>query len=323
MSYSLRLNMFRHLRTARGDPSDVRPTARSSGREATSRGLRARFETAGRPTRTPTSRTAVAERSTGDADGVVKSPTALAASERFLQSTLDALSAHIAILDHKGRIVAVNEAWRRFARGNGLAAGVSAIGTNYLELCATARGAGAGEAAAVGNGIRAVMERRCAEFTLEYPCDSPNEERWFVVRATRFTGDGPVRVVVAHENITARRRMEEELRQKTALLEAQVGSSIDGILVVDRRGRKILQNRRLADLLQIPQSVADDPEDERLLLWVAGAAKFPEAFLSRVRYLNSRPLEVSRDELAMKDGRILDRYSSPMTGGNGTYLGRV
>jgi PAS domain S-box-containing protein len=201
--------------------------------------------------------------------------------------------------------------------------GNSAIGTNYLGLCDTARGAGADSAAAVGHGIRAVMQRRCAEFILEYPCDGPNEERWFVVRATRFAGDGPARVVVAHENITTRRRMEAELRQKTALLEAQLNTSIDGILVVDERGRKILQNQRLSDLLNIPQSIADDPDDEAQLLWVTGAAKSPEEFLSRVRYLNSHPLEVSRDELAMKDGKILDRYSSPMTGGDGTYLGRV
>ena len=38
---------------------------------------------------------------------------------RELQQTLDSLSAHIAILDASGEIVAVNEVWRAFAEANG------------------------------------------------------------------------------------------------------------------------------------------------------------------------------------------------------------
>jgi PAS domain-containing protein len=36
----------------------------------------------------------------------------------FARSTLNSLSAHIAILDEKGRIVATNRAWQRFASSN-------------------------------------------------------------------------------------------------------------------------------------------------------------------------------------------------------------
>ena len=41
---------------------------------------------------------------------------------------------------------------------------------------------------------------------MEYACDSPTEQRWFVGRATRFAGIGPVRVVVTHQNITTRKQ---------------------------------------------------------------------------------------------------------------------
>jgi len=59
-----------------------------------------------------------------------------------------------------------------------------------------------------------------------------------------------------------RREAAAELRWKTAFLEAQVNSSIDGILVVDPQGKKILQNQRTADLLKIPRHIAENKDDE-------------------------------------------------------------
>ena len=148
-----------------------------------------------------------------------KSEAALRESRRFLQSTLDALSAHIAILDERGVIVEVNAAWNQFAHQNNYLGSDYGRGANYLSLCESAVGDCATEAPAVAQGIRAVMAGRCNEFQLEYPCHSPEEQRWFVVRVTRFAGAGPVRVVVAHENITARKRAEEELRASQQLIE--------------------------------------------------------------------------------------------------------
>jgi len=248
---------------------------------------------------------------------------ALLESQRFLQSALNALSAHIAILDQHGLIIEVNAAWNQFARQNNFLGGDYGIGANYLSLCESATGVCAAEAPAVAEGIRDIMGGRCAEFQLEYPCHSPQEQRWFVVRVTRFAGDGPVRVVIAHENITARKRAEEELQWKTAFLEAQVNSSIDGILVVDDQGGKTLQNQRMADLLGIPQSIADDPDDEVQRRWVTQASKNPEQFIARVLHLNSHRDEISRDEMEMKDGTVLDRYSAPLVGSSGKYYGRI
>ena len=123
------------------------------------------------------------------------------------------------------------------ARDPDPAVGDYGIGVNYISICEAAVGDCAAEAPIVAQGIRAVMSGHGPEFQLEYPCHSPQEQRWFVVRVTRFAGEGPVRVVVAHENITARKRAEEELQWKTAFLVAQVNSSLDGILVVDGGGQ--------------------------------------------------------------------------------------
>ncbi|HEY9248860.1 MAG TPA: PAS domain S-box protein, partial [Rariglobus sp.] len=50
----------------------------------------------------------------------------------FIKDVLDSLSAHVAVLDESGVIVAVNEAWRRFARENG-AGDTDPVGRNYLH----------------------------------------------------------------------------------------------------------------------------------------------------------------------------------------------
>ncbi|HWG89676.1 MAG TPA: PAS domain S-box protein [Candidatus Thermoplasmatota archaeon] len=136
---------------------------------------------------------------------------ALEESRRFLQGTLDGLSAQIAILESDGTILAVNEAWRRFAEENG-STGNDSVGTNYLGVCDGASGAFTEEAPTAAAGIRAVLEGRQDHFYLEYPCHGPTEQRWFILRATRFPGDGPPRCVVAHENITARRLAEDALK---------------------------------------------------------------------------------------------------------------
>ncbi len=127
-------------------------------------------------------------------------------------SVHDALSAHIAILDEQGTILEVNAAWQRFARENNLAGDRHGVGENYLAVCDAASGDFAEEASAMAAGIRGVITRQHEEFHLEYPCHGPGEQRWFIGRATRFVDDRVVRVVVAHENITARKRTEVVLQ---------------------------------------------------------------------------------------------------------------
>ena len=118
-------------------------------------------------------------------------------------------------------------------------------------------------------------------------------------------------------------RAEEELRGKTAFLEAQVNSSIDGILVVDQYQNTALQNQRFVDLFKIPQHIADEAADENRLRWVTDRTKHPEQFVQKVLHLYSHPNEISRDEIELKDGTILDRYSSPVVGKDGKYHGRI
>lgn len=139
---------------------------------------------------------------------------------QFLQSILDALSSHIAVLNQKGEIIAVNSAWRQFSANNEGSAISSEVGANYLEVCDAANDAWSEEAPIVAQGIREIIAGKNAEFTLEYPCPSLSGEQWFEVRVTRFGSGGEVYLVVAHDNITERRQHQKELERSNRLYAA-------------------------------------------------------------------------------------------------------
>ena len=120
-----------------------------------------------------------------------------------------------------------------------------------------------------------------------------------------------------------RRQAEAELRWKTAFLEAQVDSSLDGILVVDELGKKILQNQRMNDLWKIPLEIARHADDRVQVNFVTDRTKNPRQFAEKVAYLYSHPNEVSRDEVELVDGTILDRYSAPVNDQAGKHYGRI
>ncbi|MBK1721340.1 CBS domain-containing protein [Thiocystis violacea] len=130
-------------------------------------------------------------------------------SERLAQATLDSLTEHLAILDETGKILTVNRAWRSFAQANPPLSANVCEGANYLEVCEQAVGPNSEEVPSVVAGIRAILNGEQDDFALEYPCHSPDEQRWFAMRAMRFVGSGAPRLVVAHLDITARRCAEE------------------------------------------------------------------------------------------------------------------
>jgi signal transduction histidine kinase/CheY-like chemotaxis protein len=120
-----------------------------------------------------------------------------------------------------------------------------------------------------------------------------------------------------------RRLTEEELRWKSALLEAQLEASIDGILVVHNGHKKMLQNRRMKELWKIPQDIIEDKDDAAQLVHCTNQTKDPKTFVEKVAYLYAHPEETSQDEIELMDGTILDRYSAPVRDNAGRIYGRI
>ena len=149
---------------------------------------------------------------------------------------LNALPAHIALLDTEGAIVSVNRAWQDFAGENDLRAPSGGVGANYLGVCDTAFGADSAEARAVGDGIRSVLSGARKSFATEYPCHSPLEERWFLLTVTPLGEAQPRGAVVMHVNISDRKRGEDALRRFRGVLD----TTADGIFLVDRESMRFI-----------------------------------------------------------------------------------
>jgi PAS domain S-box-containing protein len=155
--------------------------------------------------------------------------------------------------------------------------------------------------------------------------EAPDKPIW--VRAIGFPlndqNGKPENFVLMHENITESKLAKEALLSKTALLEAQTNATIDGILVVDKNQKRIFINNRLINILNVPKHIIDNDDDKYLLDHVFGLTKYPEIFLKKVMHLYEYPLEISNDEIELKSGMILDRYSAPVLGEDGKNYGRI
>lgn len=142
---------------------------------------------------------------------------ALRASENFAYSVLNSLTAHIAVLNNQGEIIAVNESWKQFAAENGCTDPQAYLGTNYLAACTTAMQSGDELANQADLGIRAVLSGLRSSFTSEYPCDSPSQQRWFsmTVLPQHHQSQG---VIVIHQDITVRKQAQQSLEASHLIL---------------------------------------------------------------------------------------------------------
>jgi diguanylate cyclase (GGDEF)-like protein/PAS domain S-box-containing protein len=153
---------------------------------------------------------------------------------------LNALPAHIALLDGRGLIIVVNEAWRRFAGAAVIQGPGHAVGLNYLEICEGARGKGSHEAHQVAEGIRSVLGGEVKSFSIEYPCHSPAEQRWSLLMVTPVAEDRTNGAVVMHLDVTAERQTEESLRASDLRFRQMAESIRDVFFLVDAKTNRTL-----------------------------------------------------------------------------------
>jgi len=118
-------------------------------------------------------------------------------------------------------------------------------------------------------------------------------------------------------------RAEVELSYKNLLMEAQSETTTDGILVVDTELHVIFSNKRLKEILMIPQHILDRKDYRLLQQDILTRLKSPKTYLYKIAKLINDYDARSQDEIEFADGRIIDRYSSPLISADRKYLGRI
>jgi PAS domain S-box-containing protein len=162
---------------------------------------------------------------------------------------LNALPAHIALMDHRGVILSVNDGWRKFAGDNTLEDAAYGVGKNYLEICDRSHGRCEDESQTAAAGIRAVLSGALPQFSLEYPCHTSHGPRWFRLVVNPLPNGDLGGVVVMHVDTTERKQAEELLRISEERFRNMFAAAATGIATSTPQGRFLECNPAYCQML--------------------------------------------------------------------------
>jgi PAS domain S-box-containing protein len=160
---------------------------------------------------------------------------------------------------------------------------------------------------------------------VELSLKDKNGKDIFVEASTDFIKrDGKVeKVLLTVRDIRERKKAREKMEFNNIVLHTQQETSLDGILIVDPKGEIISFNQHFVDMWGIPLDVIKLKSYERTQRSMVNKLIDPDEFIHKIKYLYEARNEKSRDRIALKNGRIFDYYSAPMSGAEGKYYGRV
>ena len=125
------------------------------------------------------------------------------------------------------------------------------------------------------------------------------------------------------EDITETKRAEREIQLKNTILQTQQDTSPDAILVVDEQRKMLSRNQQFNVMWGISADMILEEMGTAMARNVAKMVVNPDAFLAGVLDIYERRNEESHDEILLKDGRVLDRYTAPAVTAEGQYYGRI
>lgn len=198
-----------------------------------------------------------------------------AATDPLTAAAFDALPAQVAVVDADGVIRRTNHAWEAFGVDNELQGDPDMIGENYLAVCDATDDPDATTAA---GGLRSVLSGETDSFSFEYPCHSPDERRWFTMRAIRLPDHDEHHALVMHIDITERKEAELQVTAHNERLQTVahvLGHDLRNPLSVVLARAELLATREAlddetvadyADTIAASASRMDDIIDDALLV---------------------------------------------------------
>jgi PAS domain-containing protein len=187
---------------------------------------------------------------------------------------LNALPAHIALLDSEGLIISVNEAWRSFSDADPMQPGKNSIGSNYLDICDRASQEGVLEARLVAKGVRSILAREAPHFSIEYLSRPTTADRWFLLTVTPVADDCYRGAIVMYSDITERKRgasehrlIEDALHAEKERAQVTLDSIGDAVVCTDVDGNITFLNSVAGEMMDCSMhDVVGKPVEKTLLI---------------------------------------------------------
>ncbi len=149
---------------------------------------------------------------------IQKNITELKAASDRQSALLNALPPNIVLLNESGKIIAVNEAWKKITLANNLGLPKYGMDFSYIAISKNAIGVDDASAKKISKGIRDVISGISPEFSMEYFCYLKLKKTWFQVVVAPLTDKTKKGAVVLHIDITERKMAEELMLQSEANL---------------------------------------------------------------------------------------------------------
>ena len=142
-----------------------------------------------------------------------RTASALLAREVLHRSVLASLQNQVAVLDHNGVVIEVNESWRRGLEGPASQGKVAMPGDNYLAATAAAAARGDAAAAAVHSALQLVVSGAESRRQLELSLRGSEGGYWYeqTIEALQRPEGG---IVITISDVTARKRAELEVHEQ-------------------------------------------------------------------------------------------------------------
>ncbi len=232
-------------------------------------------------------------------------------SRRRFESIVEHSSDVITVLDNDGTWLYTSDAGTRLT---GYEKGFDPEGGIFSLLHPDDQGLAARALAEVANGLRRPDEP--VELRI---VDKQGHIRWFETVGVNLVDNPAVGGIVLHaRDVTERREAERDLRVRTRQLSGLLRHIQFGVLVEDEHRCVAIANQALADMFNSPvgpdEMVGADCSE--VAHAIKGLFADPEGFISGIEERIDQRQATSGEELAMGDGRVLERDYIPVIDGD-------
>ncbi|MBL8178356.1 MAG: EAL domain-containing protein [Bryobacterales bacterium] len=180
-------------------------------------------------------------------------------------SIINGIPAQIALVGHDGLIHAVNEQWRSFSEHYPVFGESLLVGKNLVRLFTESSGEAKEPAQAMAMALQKILAGNAQSFSIDYPCHSPSQQRWFKCQISPFPIDGRNGALVTKMDITRQTQMYEQMKRQHVALQ----STLNAVFITDAEGKidwandafQRLSGYALKDVLGKKPSFLNSPED--------------------------------------------------------------